>query len=96
MLNIIRPWPKLPTGKFSWKILASFTGTDSPVIIAQNGAVLSYGGRKLMHVFNNHQWIKKQHHQDSLDRSPMPINADPNHGIDPNVDQCRSIPINAR
>ncbi len=25
----------------------------------------------------------------------MPINADQNSGIDPNSDQCRSIPINA-
>ncbi len=32
-------------------------------------AVLSYGGRKLIHVFNNHQWIKKQHHQTRLPRS---------------------------
>ncbi len=34
--------------------------------------------------------------QDSLDQCPMPINTDQNCGIDPNVDQFRSVPINAR
>ena len=33
--------------------------------------------------------------QDSPDQCLMPINADRNSGIDPNVDQFQSIPINA-
>ena len=33
--------------------------------------------------------------QDTLDQCPMPINADQDPGIDPNVDQFRSMPINS-
>ncbi len=33
--------------------------------------------------------------QDSLDQCTMPINADQNSGIDPYVDQFRSMPTNA-
>ncbi len=33
--------------------------------------------------------------QDSLDQCPMPINADQNSGIDPNVDQFLSMPDQA-
>ncbi len=42
------------------------------------------------------QKVYPAHPQDSLDQCPMPINADQNCGIDPNVDQFLSMPINAR
>ncbi len=39
----------------------------------------------------NPRYVSK--YQDSLDQCPVPINADQNSGIDPNVDQFRSMPI---